>query len=354
MQIRDESHDWNALQNKDLQIKKIRSDLAHHRCTAGYSLNQYDLLCYYGKIVVPNVQIENIITTYHSSGHFSTQKVREAILGAGYWFHNMYQCIRKSLNKCEKCSAKSGHGYTTTKTCLPKSPDIEPFEFVAIDIVGPLSIQRSGYRYVVTMIDHSTRWLEAAPVTDIRAETIAKVFSDQWLMRYGPPAVLHSDRGTQFLSTIMAELFRKFEIKKTQTTAYNPQGNSVLERVHRTLKDRLATSNASWLDSLRQAVFDINRTQSSATGNSPMNLVFGRHGCVPQDWPCRQRFKATVNYTGPAVGEFVAIKTVNSTPLSPKFQGRFKVLRRPTPHVAVLDNNDTYEYWWLMPFAETA
>ena len=93
---------------------------------------------------------------------------------------------------------------------------------VAIDIVGPLPVQRGGYRYVLTMMDHSTRWMEAVPLTNISASTCVRALENQWILRYGPPASLLSDRGTQFASNIMKELLQRHKITGRKTTAYNP------------------------------------------------------------------------------------------------------------------------------------
>lgn len=307
---------------------------------AGYSIDQIGQLLYYGKIVIPNHLEKHIMDLYHNSGHFCVSKVRQSILGAGYWFKLMRKKLFDAYKNCPVCVKKSGSGYIPTKISLPQSPMIEPFEFIAVDIVGPLPLQRSNYQYVLTMVDHATRWLEAVPLTNIRSETCAKAIRDNWIYRYGPPSTLHSDRGTQFLSSVLSQLLDNFSILKSTTTAYNPQANSILERVHRTLKDRLITYGDSWLDSLQRAVYDINRTESTPLGSSPMLLNFGRTGIVPSDWPTPTRFRRSVWYRGPQCGDFVAVKVASPPSLKPHFQGKYKVISRPSPNVAKLSNGE--------------
>ena len=58
---------------------------------------------------------------------------------------------------------------------------------------------------------------------------------------FGMPAVMTSDRGTQFTSSLWAALCTLLGIQHVQTTAYHPEGNSLVERFHCHLMDaRLA------------------------------------------------------------------------------------------------------------------
>ena len=50
----------------------------------------------------------------------------------------------------------------------------EPFERIAMDIVGPLPRSRSGCRYVLVLCDYATRYPEAIALKSIDAQTIAE------------------------------------------------------------------------------------------------------------------------------------------------------------------------------------
>ena len=80
-----------------------------------------------------------------------------------------------------------------------------------------------------------SRWPEAWAVPDTTAETIARLLVDEIIPRHGAPRSLLSDRGKNFLSTLVAEVCKLFSIKKVNCSAYHPQTDGVVERFNSTL-----------------------------------------------------------------------------------------------------------------------
>lgn len=121
---------------------------------------------------------------------------------------------------------------------IPKE-EVNPFELVSIDIVGPLKTSINNHRYVLTMIDCASRWAEAVPLTNIRAATVCEALTRTWIHRFGPPRYFLSDCGTRFTSAMFQELAHKFNFRHKHTTISHPQGNSIVQRFHREIKDSL-------------------------------------------------------------------------------------------------------------------
>ena len=61
-----------------------------------------------------------------------------------------------------------------------------------------------------------------------------------------------SDRGSQFTSALWSALCSFLGIQHVQTTAYHPEGNGMVERFRRRLKDALRArcATANWADHL--------------------------------------------------------------------------------------------------------
>ena len=74
-----------------------------------------------------------------------------------------------------------------------------------MDIVGPLPVSR-GYKYLLTIIDRTTRWPEVYPLRNISSETIVKSFIENYIPCFGIPLKITVDRGAQFTSCLFSDL----------------------------------------------------------------------------------------------------------------------------------------------------
>ena len=51
-----------------------------------------------------------------------------------------------------------------------------PFQRVAMDILGPLPVTERGHKYVLVLGDYFTKWVEAFPMPNMEASTVANLF----------------------------------------------------------------------------------------------------------------------------------------------------------------------------------
>ena len=56
-------------------------------------------------------------------------------------------------------------------------------ERVAMDILGPLPKTDRGNVYVLVVRDYYTKWIEAYPLPNQEAETVARVFVEEFVCR---------------------------------------------------------------------------------------------------------------------------------------------------------------------------
>ena len=70
---------------------------------------------------------------------------------------------------------------------------------------------------------------------DTEAVTVARVFVNEFICRFGVPDSRHTDQGKNFEAKIINEICALLDIRKTRTTAYHPQSDGLVERFNRTL-----------------------------------------------------------------------------------------------------------------------
>jgi hypothetical protein len=71
--------------------------------------------------------------------------------------------------------------------------------------MGPLQ-ESSNFNYIFTIIDRTSKWMEAVPLSDTSAAACAKAFTFSWISRFGVSETITSDHGPQFTSNLWFKL----------------------------------------------------------------------------------------------------------------------------------------------------
>jgi hypothetical protein len=99
----------------------------------------------------------------------------------------------------------------------------QPMELWAMDVLGPLPMTARGNQYILVMSDHFTKWVEAVPMLNQRAETVAKAFVNEVVTRHGVPSKLLTDQGRNFEADLMKQVFSLLGVRKLRTSRTIPK-----------------------------------------------------------------------------------------------------------------------------------
>ena len=157
------------------------------------------------------------------------------------------------------------------------------FSHLHVDLVGPLPRSPEGYSNLLTIVDRSSRWLEALPLLSTTAEAVADAFIAGWIARFGVPDHITSDRGPQFCSSIWSILSRRLGYTHHFTTAYHPQANGMVERAHRQLKEALKARNAgaAWPSHLPWVLLGLRAAPKEDSNISSAEILYGAPLVLP-------------------------------------------------------------------------
>lgn len=153
------------------------------------------------QLIVPRKRVKEILEEVHNSpsgGHFGVNKTLEKIRRRFYWA-TCKQDVEEWCKTCVDCVAKRGSP-GKEKSPLQIYNVGSPFVRIQMDVLGPLPTTLSGNRYLLVIVDCFTKWVEAVPIKNIRARTVAEVFFDQIISRHGVPKEIHMDQGRNFES----------------------------------------------------------------------------------------------------------------------------------------------------------
>ncbi len=158
-------------------------------------------------------------------------------------------------------------------------------ERVGIDILGPLTETDGGNRFILVVGDYWTKWMEAYPLPNHTAETVASTLVHQFIARFGIPDQIHSDQGREFESNMFQEMCRLLQIDKTRTTPWRPCSNGLVENFNKTLGTMLRQLSShhqrDWDQYVELATMAYRSTVHDSTGQTPNKMMLGRELPMP-------------------------------------------------------------------------
>ena len=153
------------------------------------------------------------------------------------------------------------------------------FQQVAVDIQTITRWTQAGNINVLVMKDTITRFARVVPIPDERAETVAKKILDGWVSIFGSIETLLSDRGLNFIRTVVSSMAKQLGKKRVKTSPFHPQANRCVERWNRTLAQDLAcfvcTGQEDWDLHVSLACLRYNTGVHEATNVLPFEAMFG-------------------------------------------------------------------------------
>ena len=286
--IGDMGLDWDAIadaQTLDPDFRRLRSEartgLNFKNVDIGNKSIIVDLSNGPARPFIPLAFRRKIFDVFHGLGHPGVERTRQAVAEKVVW-PSMRADVTRWARECLACQRAK-----VIKHTVPPISDFavpsRRFDHINIDLVTlPPS---NGFRYLLTMVDRFTRWPVAVPLVDMTAQSVVDGFSFGWVQNFGVPSTVTSDRGTQFTSEMFQQLARTWGIKTIRTSAYHPEANGLVERLHRRLKEALLALGSDepdgWFWRLPCVMLSIRTTFKPDVGASPADLVYGEGLAVP-------------------------------------------------------------------------
>ena len=331
-----------------------------------------DVSCGPARPVIPEKFRRQVFLHFHNLSHPGANASHDVIRRRVVW-KGMAKDIKQCARECIPCQQAKVQRHTRPPLHPIPVPSAR-FHTVDADIVGPLP-EHKGFRYLLTVIDRTTRWATAIPMKEITAEATSEAFLSGWVAIFGASHVLITDQGRQFESYIFKQVLRYLGTTRNRTTAYHPQSNGLCERFHRRLKDALrAAQTTRWVDALPVILLTLRATAREDEKHSPAQVVFGEDLRLPNQFQETPREEPSLSFL-PALQQWVTEQVptptrqqptyqthwppslkaapylflrrdAHTSPLECKYSGPYEVLQRDDKHVTLKVNSRPYVAAW--------
>ncbi|RDX86918.1 Pol polyprotein, partial [Mucuna pruriens] len=140
------------------------------------------------------------------------------------------------VRKCTKCQIYANR-LNAAPSALHNLTAPWPFSMWGIDVIGLIESKASnGHRFILVAIDYFTKWVEAASYSSVPRNTVVRFIKRDIICRYGLPAHIITDNGTNLNNKMMTELCEQFRITHHNSTPYRPKMNGAVEAANKNLK----------------------------------------------------------------------------------------------------------------------
>ena len=235
---------------------------------------------------IPFEERADLVFKYHEGFGHAGLKTMFKMFVPRFWWPGFRKDITDWLKTCSQCQLNSvrtgSHQDVMHPLSIPKA-----FERWHLDFVGRLPVTASGNKWLLIAVDSLTNWPIARAVPVASEEAVADFLYEEIVMKFGCPAEIITDRGSNFTSGLVKAYTTRIGTNHKLTSAFHPRTNSKVERFNGVIKQMLRKyCNGAinrWDDFLNAALWASRIRVHSTTGFSPFYLTYGREPRLPGD-----------------------------------------------------------------------
>ena len=249
------------------------------------------------KLLVPEKRMEELIDHWHNAQlmHPGRDMMQQDLQWRFKFPAGYYAILDKYCSDCAVCRATKSPNHSTAGnpgyTAIPEAP----MRSVAMDVFAMREVTVEGETYdcVILAVDRHSGYIAAVPGkkskkkdkknkhgVGLQAKTVANAMIRHWLTIFDVPAVICSDRSSQFVGTWFKTICKHMGIRHAKTVAYHSRSNGRAEVAGRQMFKKfrqlhIDEPGRNWYNSLwrvLQAYHDL----PGPTGLSPHRIPFLR------------------------------------------------------------------------------
>ena len=247
------------------------------------------------KLLVPENRMEELIDHWHNAQlmHPGRDKMQQDLEWRFKSPPGYYALLDKYCSDCAVCRATKSPNHSTAGNPVYTAIPEAPMRSVAMDVFAmpEVTVKGGTYDCIILAVDRHSGYIVPVPGkksnkkdkkdkhgVGLQAKTVANAMIRHCLTIFDVPAVICSDRGSQFVGTWFKTMSKLMGIRHAKTVAYHSRSNGRVKVAVRQMFEKFRQLHIdepgwNWHDSLwrvLQAYHDL----SGPSGLSPHCILF--------------------------------------------------------------------------------
>ncbi|CAG8601829.1 13058_t:CDS:2 [Acaulospora morrowiae] len=238
--------------------------------------------------------------------------------------------VRTYVNQCNTCIITTS---IKKKTDMKNVISTAPCQHIQIDLIDFQDFAKvnNDFAWLLTCICVFSKFLIAVSMKNKEASTVATHLIKDVFKVFGPPMIIQSDNGKEFVARIITEICEALNITIRHGRPRHPQSQGQIERLNQTVGHGFTKllwnqsnqlQRKDWINVIDMFVMSYNSTVHKAHGCTPHEAIFGwKMHCV-YDTPDFSRTIATsetsTSKTITATSKITVFETTTSETITDK------------------------------------
>ena len=194
------------------------------------------------KLLVPENRVEELIDHWHNAQlmHPGRDKMQQDLEWRFKYPPGYYAILHRYCSDCAVCRATKSANHSTSGNPVYTAILEAPMRSVAMDVFAmpEVTVEGETYDCVILAVDRHSGYIVAVPGkkskkkdkkdkhgVGLQAKTVANAMIRHWLTIFDVPAVICSDRGSQFVGTWFKTTCKHMGTRHAKTVAYHSRSN---------------------------------------------------------------------------------------------------------------------------------
>ena len=197
-------------------------------------------------VLVPENWVEALIDRWHNAQllHPGRDKMQRDLERRLQFPPRYYAIINRYCNNCAMCRATQSPNHSTPGNPVCTAIPEAPMRSIAMDVFAIPEVTVDGEKYdcIIPAVDRHSGFIAAVPGkkskkkdkkdkhgVGLEAKTVVHAMIGHWLNIFDVPAVICSDRGSQFVGFWFKSMCKHMGIRNANTVAYHSRSNGRAE-----------------------------------------------------------------------------------------------------------------------------